>query len=63
MVTQLVGTTRSLPWMMCNGNGSYNFSNPQALVVYGPNLWVVNAGNNSLTEMNAASGMWPRDFT
>jgi hypothetical protein len=63
MVTQIVPTNPAkLPWMMCNTNGPYTFSNPQALVVYGPDLWVVNEGGaggppgNSLTEMNVWSG-------
>jgi hypothetical protein len=63
MITQVVPTDPSqLPWMMCNTNGPYTFSNPQALVTYGTNLWVVNEGGaggptgNSLTEMNADTG-------
>ena len=63
MVTQLVpkGPVR-LAWMMCNGNAAYTFSNPQALVVFGRDLWVVNEGGaggpsgNSLTEMDAVTG-------
>jgi hypothetical protein len=48
--------------MMCNTNGPYDFSNPQALAVYGLDLWVINEGGagdppgNSLTEMNASNG-------
>jgi len=51
-----------MPWMMCNTNGPYEFSNPQALAVAGSTLWVVNEGGlnapygPSLTEMNASSG-------
>ena len=64
MVTQfdVVGTTIESPWMMCNTNGPYDFSNPQALAIYGHDLWVVNEGGsgdppgNSLTEMNTSSG-------
>lgn len=63
MITQIVPTNpASLPWMMCNTNGPYTFSNPQALVVFGSDLWVVNEGGaggptgNSLTEMDADSG-------
>jgi hypothetical protein len=63
MVTQVVPTDPAkLPWMMCNTNGPYTFSNPQALVVYGRHLWVVNEGGaggppgNSLTEMDAVTG-------
>jgi hypothetical protein len=63
MVTQIIPSNPAkLPWMMCNTNGPYTFSNPQALVVYGPDLWVVNEGGaggppgDSLTEMNVWSG-------
>jgi hypothetical protein len=63
MITQVVPTDPAkLPWMMCNTNGPYTFSNPQALVVYGRHLWVVNEGGaggppgNSLTEMDAVTG-------
>lgn len=63
MVTQVVPTSpATLPWMMCNSNGPYTFSNPQAMVIYGTNLWVVNEGGaggptgDSLTEMNASTG-------
>jgi hypothetical protein len=56
MVTQIAGSPVLLPWMMCNGNGPYLFNNPQAMAVAGPNLWVVNEGGNSLTEMNASTG-------
>jgi hypothetical protein len=70
MVTQLVPSSpASTPWMMCNGNGPYTFSNPQALAVYGKNLWVVNEGGaggpsgNSLTEMNASTGAFMQVVT
>jgi hypothetical protein len=63
MITQVVPSNPAkLPWMMCNTNGPYTFSNPQALVVYGNLLWVVNEGGaggppgDSLTEMLASSG-------
>jgi hypothetical protein len=63
MITQVpVSNPSSLPWMMCNTNGPYHFSNPEALVVAGANLWVVNQSGasapyaSSLTEMRAGSG-------
>jgi hypothetical protein len=63
MITQIAPNgIKKLIWMMCNTNGPYTFSNPQALAVYGSYLWVVNEGGaggpagNSLTEMNAYSG-------
>jgi hypothetical protein len=57
MVSQIVlSPTPSVTWMMCNTNGPYNFNNPEAAVVAGSNLWIVNEGGNSLTEMDADSG-------
>lgn len=63
MITRVVPSKpATLPWMMCNTNGPYTFSNPQALAVQGRNLWVVNEGGaggpagDSLTEMRARSG-------
>jgi len=56
MVTQVIPQTGAVPWMMCNTNGPYLFSNPQAAAVSGSNLWVVNKGSSSLTEMNTDTG-------
>jgi PQQ-like domain len=56
MVTQIIRSPLSEPWMMCNTNGPYLFNNPQAMAVSGENLWVVNEGGSSLTEMNTDSG-------
>jgi hypothetical protein len=56
MVSQITPSSGSVNWMMCNTNGPYHFNNPQSLVVAGSNLWVVNEGGNSLTEINADSG-------
>jgi hypothetical protein len=56
MITQVTSSDGSVNWMMCNTNGPYDFKNPQSLVVAGADLWVVNEGGNSLTEMNAHSG-------
>jgi hypothetical protein len=56
MVSQITVSPASVNWMMCNTNGPYLFNNPQALVVAGSNLWVVNEGGNSLTEMDTVSG-------
>jgi DNA-binding beta-propeller fold protein YncE len=55
MVTQVM-PDGSVPWMMCNTNGPYLFSNPQAAVVSGEDLWVINKASSSLTEMNTDSG-------
>ena len=56
MVSQITTAPPTANWMMCNTNGPYVFNNPQALVVAGTNLWVVNEGGNSLTEMDTDSG-------
>ncbi len=56
MVSQIEPSTGKVAWMMCNTNGPYLFSNPQAVVVSGSNLWVVNKDSNSLTQMNSDSG-------
>ena len=56
MVSQVVPSSGAVTWMMCNTNGPYLFNNPQAAVVTGTDLWVVNEGGNSLTEMDTGSG-------
>ena len=56
MVSQVVPSSATVTWMMCNTNGPYLFDNPEAVVVAGSNLWVVNEGGNSLTEMDTDSG-------
>ncbi|HXQ44782.1 MAG TPA: hypothetical protein VN816_09095 [Acidimicrobiales bacterium] len=56
MVTQITPSPATVNWMMCNTNGPYLFNNPEALVVAGSNLWVVNEGGNSLTEMDTVTG-------
>jgi hypothetical protein len=56
MVSQITPDTGSVPWMMCNYNGPYLFNDPQSAVVAGQNLWVINEGGSSLTEMDTDSG-------
>ncbi len=56
MVSQVVPSSGDVTWMMCNTNGPYLFDNPEAAVVSGENLWIVNEGGNSLTEMDTDSG-------
>ena len=56
MVSQITPANGSVPWMMCNTNGPYLFNDPQSAVVAGSNLWVVNEGSSSLTEMDTDSG-------
>jgi hypothetical protein len=56
MVSQIDPANGKVAWMMCNTNGPYLFANPQAAVVSGTHLWIVNKDSNSLTEMNTDSG-------
>jgi hypothetical protein len=68
MVTQVeLGQPATVPWMDCNNQmpWTWGFSNPQALVVAGANVWVVNEAavpkapyGPSLTEIKASSGDW-----
>ena len=53
---QIAPSPPTVEWMMCNTNGPYLFNNPQAAVVFGSNLWIVNEGGNSLTQMDTDSG-------
>jgi hypothetical protein len=63
MVGQITPDTGSVPWMMCNTTGPYLFNDPQSAVVAGSNLWVVNEGSSSLTEMDADSGALSRTIS
>ncbi|MGO8872953.1 MAG: PQQ-binding-like beta-propeller repeat protein [Acidimicrobiales bacterium] len=56
MISQITASTSSVNWMMCNTNGPYVFNDPQSLVVAGSDLWVINEGGNSMTQMHADSG-------
>ena len=56
VVSQVVARTSAVTWMMCNTNGPYRFDNPQAVVVAGNRLWVLNTGGNSLTLMSTVTG-------
>jgi hypothetical protein len=40
----------------CTTNGPYLFNDPEAALVTGTSLWVVNEGGNSLTEMDTDTG-------
>ena len=41
MITQVVpGAHVAMPWMMCNTNAAYTFSNPDALAIVGADLGV-----------------------
>ncbi len=75
MVSQVTASTGSVNWMMCNTNDNYYFNNPQAGVVAGGHLWIVNEGGisaagpstntngPSLTEMATGSGALVGYFT
>jgi hypothetical protein len=56
MVSQIAPGNGVVGWMMCNTNGPYLFSNPQAAAVSGSNLWVVSKDSSSLTDMDTDSG-------
>jgi len=57
MVTQFNVAPHTISaWMMCNSNDQYHFDNPSGFAVSGTSLWVVNAANNLLDQMNSTSG-------
>ncbi len=62
MVTQISALTGDSNWMMCNTNFAFHFLAPSALAINGSHLWVANAGNNTLTEMDATTGALVRDI-
>jgi hypothetical protein len=43
--------------------GKYGFSTVEALAVDGPDVWVADAGNSSLTELDASTGAWVRTLS
>ena len=61
MVTQIQALSGDSVWMMCNTNYAFHFLAPSALALDGSDLWVANAGNNTLTEMDATTGALVRD--
>ncbi len=63
MVTQLQATTGDANWMMCNTNYAFNFLGPASLAILQGNLWVANAANNTLTEMDATTGVLIQDVS
>ncbi|HLK44392.1 MAG TPA: hypothetical protein VKT18_00325, partial [Acidimicrobiales bacterium] len=65
MVTQftVVNHALSSPWMMCNSNGPYKFSNPAGFALSGSSLWVANEGDNLVDQMNASSGALVATYT
>jgi hypothetical protein len=61
MVTQVQTSSGNANWMMCNTNYAFNFLAPDGLAINGANLWVANGANNTLTEMNATTGVLVQD--
>jgi len=64
MVTQFQVVDHQLqsPWMMCNSNGPYQFDNPSGFALHGGSLWVANAANDLVDQMNATSGALDATF-
>ena len=65
MVTQfnVVNHAVQSPWMMCNSNGPYQFDNPSGFAVHGGMLWVANASNNLIDQMDATTGKLVGTYT
>jgi hypothetical protein len=65
MVTQfnVVNHAVQSPWMMCNSNGPYQFDNPSGFAMHGGMLWVANASNNLIDQMDATSGALVGTYT
>lgn len=57
MVTGIVPTSAQMHFWMCNTNYNFQFTNPQAIVAAGGYLFVANEGSNTVTQMNAGSGV------
>jgi len=58
MVTQFYVANNAImsPWMMCNSNGPYEFGDPSGFTMHGGMLWVANAANNLVDQMNGTTG-------
>jgi hypothetical protein len=63
MITQIETTSGIANWMMCNTNYPFNFLNPDGLTIAAGNLFVANGANNTLSEMNASTGVWVQDVS
>lgn len=66
MVTRFTSST-SAPltygWMMCNSNDHYQFNAPSALVITRGSLWVINAGDSILDQMDVVGGTLTATFS
>ena len=49
--------------MMCNSNGPYQFDNPSGFTMHGAMLWVANAADNLIDQMNASTGALVATYT
>jgi hypothetical protein len=65
MVTQFNVVNHSVqsPWMMCNSNGPYQFDNPSGFAMHGGMLWVANASNDLIDQMDATTGALVGTYT
>jgi DNA-binding beta-propeller fold protein YncE len=63
MITQIATSTGVANWMMCNTNYDFNFLNPDGMAIDAGNLFVANGANNTLSEMNASTGVWIQDVS
>jgi hypothetical protein len=63
MVTQIATASGIANWMMCNTNYPFNFLNPDGFAIAAGNLFVANGANNSVSDMNATTGVWVQDVT
>ena len=49
--------------MMCNSNASYQFGNPSGFTMHGGMLWVANASDNLIDQMNGSTGALVGTYT
>ena len=65
MVTQfyVAGNTIESPWMMCNSNASYQFGDPSGFTMHGGMLWVANASDDLIDQMNGSTGALVGTYT
>lgn len=65
MVTQFYVANHLImsPWMMCNSNGPYQFGDPSGFTMHGGMLWVANAANNLVDQMNGSTGALVGTYT
>jgi hypothetical protein len=65
MVTQfyVVGHAIASTWMMCNSNGPYQFGDPSGFTMHGGMLWVANASDDLVDQMNGTTGALVGTYT